>query len=156
DQRSVGVGLYQGSGRCGSDEVKRELRRPVGIEQAVGLLVRVGELRVAGAAEDADRVDDREQFPVSLRKLFRRVGLGVAPRALRLRARDASEFRQHDWLILMFVAVEYEQPPGRTLALEQARNLFSRRIASCDALGIAVVVVNADDVGGDAFPAVVA
>ena len=52
--------------------------------------------------------------------------------------------------------LEHQQPPARALALEQPRQHLVGVVAPRDALGLVVVVVDADDVGRDALPAVVA
>ena len=56
----------------------------------------------------------------------------------------------------MLVAFEHQQPPARPLAAEQPRQRFVGVIPAREPLRIRVVVVDADDVGGDALPAVVA
>ncbi len=53
-------------------------------------------------------------------------------------------------------AVEHEQPAARPLAAEEPRQRRVGVIAARQALRIWIVVVDADDVGGDALPAVVA
>src|SRR4030095_5738454 len=92
----IRVRLYQCARRGGGDEMERKFRCPVGVEQAVSLLIGVGELCVAETAEDGDRMDGGEEFSIALGELFGRVDVGVAPYADRLRACDATEFRQHD------------------------------------------------------------
>src|SRR6187399_3494569 len=53
------------------------------------------------------------------------------------------------------VTVQHQAAPAWTLALEQLRQHGMREIAAADALGLVVVVVDTDDIGGDAFPAIV-
>src|SRR5207253_2251608 len=62
----LGVALAQAlrPARRRLDLRQRELRRAVGVQQAVGLLVGVRELRVAEARQRRQRVDDRQQAAV--------------------------------------------------------------------------------------------
>ena len=56
----------------------------------------------------------------------------------------------------MRLFIEQQDATARPLALEQPGQPFFGAVASRNAVGIGVVVVNADDVGGDTFPAVIA
>ena len=51
---------------------------------------------------------------------------------------------------------EHQQPAARPFAPKQPRQYLVGLVAAGDAVRVGVVVVNADDVGRDAFPAVVA
>jgi hypothetical protein len=59
-------------------------------------------------------------------------------------------------LLVRAVAFQHQHTSSGTFALEQARQHFVGAIAHRDAVRIPVVIVNADDVGRHAFPAVIA
>src|SRR5688500_2430446 len=77
----------------------------------------------------------------------------------RLRKRgegNAAELGEHDRLASMRVAVEREDTPPGPPPVEQLLGLDLRTIALPQMLDIGIVIMNADNVGGAAFPAVVA
>jgi hypothetical protein len=73
-----------------------------------------------------------------------------------LREGDAAEFGQHDRLPAMRIAVEREDAAAGPAPIEELLGFDLRTVALADVLDVGVAVVDADDVGGAAFPAVVA
>src|SRR5882672_10197880 len=77
---AVGSGGIVPAGR-GGDFVDGNFRRAVGIQQSVGFLIRVGELRVAESRKDLQLADDVQELAVAARQFLRRVTARVTPRA---------------------------------------------------------------------------
>ena len=69
---------------------------------------------------------------------------------------DAAKLGQHDRLAAVREAVERQDAPARTTLIEQRAHRIGHGVARLHLLGVAVVVVDAQDVGGRRFPAIVA
>ncbi|EEF23642.1 conserved hypothetical protein, partial [Ricinus communis] len=127
---------------------------------AVRFLERVGELGIAEAAEHEGLVDHFQQISVQRVITLGRMGTGIAPRAvLRRRVRiecDAAEFGKHDGLAAVREAVQGEDASARAALVEQRAHGVGDLVARLQLVRVAVVVMDAQDVGGRRFPAVVA
>src|SRR4051812_38630069 len=106
--------------RRARDLRKRNLRRAIRVEQTVDLLERVRELRVAEPAEERRFDDGDDEIAVTRREVLVAARGRIAPRSpVECSPRhatecDAAEFREHDRLAAVWIAVEREHaPPGR-------------------------------------------
>jgi hypothetical protein len=54
----------------------------------------------------------------------------------------------------VYLNFEHQNPPAGPFALEQARQHFVGAIAFHDPIRSIVIVINPDDIGGDALPSV--
>jgi hypothetical protein len=114
-----------------------------------------GELRVAEPAQDSQRSHRRPQPLVALRQILFAVRLGVAPRSGDPGERDAAELRD-DRKLHVPVGLEHQQAAAWPLARENAWDLEIGVIPARQPVGVGVVVMDPDNVGGDTFPTVVA
>ena len=72
------LGVLGPAGRQG-DRFERNLGRPVGEQKSVGLLVSVGELRIAEAREGGKRTHHAKQIEITVSEVFRVLGARVTP-----------------------------------------------------------------------------
>src|SRR6185312_4313491 len=100
----------------------------------VRLLEGVRELRVAEAAEQRRVGDHVDQLAITLHQFLLSARIRVSPYParqglVRFVQRDAAELGQHDRLAAMRIAVEGEDAPAGTAAVEQLLELDLRPIA---------------------------
>src|SRR5205823_8124392 len=87
--------------------------------------------------------------------LIRAIRSAITPCSARIRGvGDASEFGKHDGLIGIRLTLEQQQTTARAFSLEQPRYLL-RAVTLGNALRLVVVIVNADNIGRDTFPAII-
>src|SRR5690606_28125731 len=134
---------------------ERKLRRAIAVEKAIGLLIRVRELRVAEAGEKRERAHDLEELAVTLLEGPRVLDADVSPTAWLAREADSAELGEHDRLIVLLDVIEDDHAAARTLATKELRDVLHRSVAFDEEGRPVRVVVDADDVRRDAFPAVV-
>ena len=82
--------------------------------------------------------------------------LAAAGVTIRIEIRDAAEFAQTDRLTSMRIAIERQNATTGPASIHDLLRLDLRSIANAQVLGIAIIVVHADDVRRRAFPAIIA
>src|SRR5579885_2070520 len=113
--------------------------------------------RIAESCERRKRANRRKQRAVIFKQLLRRIAARIAPSAIGgRRERNTPKFTEHDWLGTPRFAVNKEHTAARPFPVQQSRFHLVLSVAMPDSLRLVVIIMDADDIGRDAFPPVVA
>src|SRR5437899_10920915 len=115
-RRLVGA-LAAAAGR-GRHTTKRELRGPIRIQETIGFLIGVGELRIAKAGEQTKRVESAEESLVTLCEGVPGLRPRIPPCFVTTRQPDAAKLGQHDRLFELPITLKHQHPAARPLSFE--------------------------------------
>src|SRR6185312_16175623 len=105
---------------CGlSDLLERGLGRAIRVEQTIGLLIRIGELRVAEAGQSRQAANRLQQFAVAADQLLRCAGTRITPYTIIFAEGDAAELRQHNRVLPGLIVADKKHSTARTFPLEE-------------------------------------